>query len=208
MCFQSFLNKIPTISQLIFTFLGVSLWHDFRNHRKKVRSEAATCIMVLIKSSMDYIKEIADNWEYYSYKGYYPDHVPEIFDKKNTASHWERPSRLILNRLYFLQGAIRKYLAQVGESESKKLLTLLSDLQRTAKNISNSIAAQMHATDEIAKETEPWIKEGCKKIIEIEKQIEVILMPIIKGQGTIFYFRSRIKNFYKAVSLKIMNPFR
>lgn len=173
----------PIISELFFGVVGATAWYNFRQYRRRQRAEAAVRVLVLWKSCVEYVNEIAGKPGLYRHEGYYPDHIPEMPNNHERAGCDQRPSRLIANRIFVLNKELNEPIVQVAGKEAKKLIGLRSELQKKAQLLTSSIAAQFDATDEIAAETRPNISECCLRMKDLTDSIEIILTPIIEGQG-------------------------
>lgn len=161
---------------------------EFRQYRKRIRSESAVRALVEIKSCINYINEIISRTGYYDYLNYYPFKIPEIGSREEKLESFpERPARLIYNRIGLMQRKLNEPIAQLAGKEGKLLLDLANKLQRNMSKIGNFIGGKTHPNNQVKIDMDNAIKKSQDLMQQYSIEIETILLPIIEGKGVIFF---------------------
>lgn len=180
---------IGSFSDLLIFCIGAFVVNDFLQYRKRQRAEAATRILVQLRSCVDYINEISLRKDLYKYEGYYPDKISEIGIRQDKVEEYkERPSRLIANRIFEFKKLVNEPIAQLAGKEAIVLIKLIFDFQQEANGLSNSVGALLGGSKDLANQADRLMLECCDKIMDLKKEIERILGPIVEGHYRCFFW--------------------
>jgi hypothetical protein len=179
---------IGSLFDLLIFCIGVFFVNDFVQYRRRQRAEAATRILIQVRSCVDYINEINLRKALYQYEGYYPNKIPEVGSQSEVKSFPERPSRLIANRIFEFKRSVDESITQLAGMEARKLIALSSDFQEKVNSLSNSVGGQLSGSSDLSNKSELLTQEYCNEIMDLKKEFEKILDPIIDGRYRFFFW--------------------